>query len=77
LPAKKPYPRVSDIEDAILAVLSENLLIHPGDFPSAVREKLEEKGFCTIHVNTKRIWRVYESAVRAGRMPDYLDVVKS
>ncbi len=77
MPSKKPYPRVRDIEEAILAVLSESPLIHPGDLPTAVREKLEERGFCTVHVSTKRIWRVYESAVRAKRMPDYLDIVKS
>jgi len=73
---KKPYPRDSDIRDAILRTLYLYPLVKPYDFAEKVIEVLEEEGYYTGLVNVKRVWRVYEKMVRRGEMYDYLDVVK-
>ncbi len=73
---KKPYPRNSDIAEAIKEVMSRNPLIHPGDFVDYVKRLLEEKGFYTGLVTGKRIWRIYERMVKRGEIVDFLDVVK-
>ncbi|RLE70152.1 MAG: hypothetical protein DRJ43_02640 [Thermoprotei archaeon] len=73
---KKPYPRTSDIRQAIVETINTNPLVRPIDFCDEVREVLEEKGFCTYLLTAKRIWRVYEEMVKKGIIYDYLEVVK-
>ncbi len=75
--SKKPYPRNSDIEEAIMRLIIKNPLVSPDDFPDAVKYELENYGFYTGLVNKKRIWRVYENMVRSGKMYDYLEVVQN
>jgi len=75
MPRRKPYPRNKDIRQAIIEVLNEGL-IYPQELIEEVKKKLEERGFYTGLVSTKRIWRLYEEMVRKGFIPDYLDVVK-
>jgi len=75
MPHKKPYPRNKDIRQTIIEVLNEGL-IYPQELIEEVKKKLEERGFYTGLVSTKRIWRLYEEMVRKGFIPDYLDVVK-
>ncbi len=72
---KRPYPHNKDILEAIKKVLSREPWINPLDFPDKVREQLERDGFYTGLVSTRRIWRIYEEAVRRGFIRDYLGVV--
>ncbi len=72
---KKPYPRNSDIGEAILRVLAEKPLIHPADLYGEVVAKLEEMGFYAGLVTEKRVWRVYEGMVKRREIYDILDVV--
>ncbi len=72
---KKPYPSNRDIAEAIREVISRRMVEHPDDFPDAVIEVLEERGFETRHVTVKRIWRMYEVMVRKGVISDVLGVV--
>ncbi|ABL77972.1 histone acetyltransferase type B catalytic subunit [Thermofilum pendens] len=73
--SKKPYPHNDDIVEAILEVLGKDFTVSPEEFPSRVKEKLEEKGFYAGLVSEKRVWSLYEKLVKSGRMPDYLGVV--
>ena len=73
---KKPYPRNDDIAEAVLEVVGIPTL-KPEDFPDRVRRVLEEKGFYTGLVTNKRVWRVYETLVRKGRIYDTLGVVQN
>ncbi len=72
---KKPYPTNNDIIDAIREALKRGYGMHPDDFPYQVLEVLELRGFEVRHVTIKRIWRLYETLVRKGVIPDYLGVV--
>ena len=72
---KRPYPHNSDILNAMLRVFSREPFIKPMDFPDKVREELRKEGFYVGLVSTKRIWRIYEDAVRRGFIYDYLGVV--
>ncbi|MGC8542469.1 MAG: hypothetical protein ACP5NQ_00905 [Vulcanisaeta sp.] len=72
---KKPYPHNNDILNAMLRVFSKEPFIKPIDFPDKVREELEKEGFYVGLVTTRRIWRIYEEAVRRGLIYDYLGVV--
>lgn len=72
---KKPYPHNNDILNAMLRVFSREPFVKPIDFPDKVREELEKEGFYVGLVSTKRIWRIYEEAVRRGFIYDYLNVV--
>ena len=72
---KKPYPRNDDIAEAILEVVGIPTL-KPGDLPDRVRRVLEERGFYTGLVTDKRVWRIYETLVRRGRIYDVLEVVQ-
>ena len=72
---KKPYPRNDDIAEAIMEAMSAPTL-KPEDFPDRVRRVLEEKGFYTGLVTDKRVWRIYETLVRRGRIYDALGVVQ-
>ncbi|WP_069806938.1 hypothetical protein [Vulcanisaeta thermophila] len=72
---RKPYPHNTDILNAIMRVLSREPLIKPMEFPDKVRRELENEGFYVGLVSTRRIWRVYEDAVRRGFIYDYLGVV--
>ncbi|RLF11079.1 MAG: hypothetical protein DRJ62_04170 [Thermoprotei archaeon] len=72
---RRSYPHLSDIAEAIYEVLSREF-VKPQLFYDKVKLKLEEKGFCTIHVTVKRVWRVYEDMVRRGRIYDVLGVVE-
>ncbi len=73
---KKSYPRNSDIRNAIIEVLSKDIIEHPDDFPEYVYKKLEDKGFYTGLLTVKRIWKIYEEMVRKKWLDDVLDVVK-
>ena len=73
--AKKPYPRNDDIAEAILEVVGIPTL-KPEDFTDRVRKVLEEKGFYAGLVTDKRVWRIYETLVRRGRIYDTLGVVQ-
>ncbi|RLF21976.1 MAG: hypothetical protein DRN15_10245 [Thermoprotei archaeon] len=72
---KKPYPRNSDIKQAIMKVISWNPLLHPSELVSAVKEELEREGFYPGLVTEKRIWRLYEELVKKKVMYDVLGVV--
>ena len=72
---KKPYPCNTEIQEAILEVLSKKPYIHPLDFTDEVKKVLQERGFFTGLVTAKRIWRLYEEMVRKGRIYDILGVV--
>lgn len=72
---KKPYPRNDDIAEAILEVTGIPTL-KPEDLPDRVRRVLEERGFYTGLVTDKRVWRIYETLVRRGRIYDVLGVVQ-
>jgi hypothetical protein len=72
---KKPYPRNDDIAEAILEVVGIPTL-KPEDLPDRVRRVLEERGFYTGLVTDKRVWRIYETLVRRGRIYDVLEVVQ-
>ncbi|HDM23504.1 hypothetical protein DRO02_04290 [archaeon] len=71
---KKPYPRNSDIVEAIKIVASRYPFIGPEELPFKVVEILEDKGFFTGHVTDKRIWRLYAEAVKRGLIPNFLEV---
>jgi len=73
---KKPYPRNSDIEEAILYIYSRKPFIHPDEFPEEVKRTLKEKGFYTGLVTVKRIWRVYEEMIKKKRLYDFLLVTE-
>ncbi|MEM0217596.1 MAG: hypothetical protein QXM73_02445 [Candidatus Nezhaarchaeales archaeon] len=72
---RKGYPHTSDIEEAIIEVLA-NEYIKPEQFYDKVKAKLEAKGFKTMYMTIKRVWRIYEEMVRKGRMYDVLGVVE-
>ena len=72
---KKPYPSNRDIVEAIREALATKHIEHPDEFPDAVIEVLEERGFETRHVTVKRIWRLYETMVRKGVIRDELGVL--
>jgi len=72
---KKPYPRNDDIAEAILEVVGIPTL-KPEDLPDRVRRVLEERGFYTGLVTDRRVWRIYETLVRRGRIYDVLGVVQ-
>jgi len=72
---RKRYPSNNDIADAIVAVASTYGFAGPEYFPYTVKQYLEGQGFYTGLVNDKRIWRIYETLVRKGRIRDYLGVV--
>ncbi|MEM3832682.1 MAG: hypothetical protein QW128_03660 [Thermoprotei archaeon] len=73
---KKSYPRNSDVRNAIIEVLSKDIIEHPDDFPEHVYKKLEDKGFYIGLLTVKRIWKIYEEMVRKKWLDDILDVVK-
>lgn len=73
---KRPYPRRADIAEAILAVLASEPYLHPDELVEKVKAKLEENGFYSGLVNAKRVWRVYAEYVKAGRLHDYLNVLR-
>lgn len=50
--------------------------LKPEDLPDRVRRVLEERGFYTGLVTDKRVWRIYETLVRRGRIYDVLGVVQ-
>ncbi len=62
---------VEAVRDAALAARG----VHPDEFPDIVYTILEERGFDTRYVTVKRIWRVYESLVARGVIPDTLGVI--
>ncbi len=73
---KKPYPKNKDVQDAIMEVLSKEIIEHPEFFPDYVYKRLEEKGFYTKLLTVKRIWKIYEEMVKKKWLYDVLDVVK-
>ena len=73
--AKKPYPRNDDVAEAVLEAVSKPTL-KPEELPDAVRRLLEERGFYAGLVTDKRVWRIYETLVRKGRLYDVLGVVQ-
>lgn len=73
---KRPYPHNTDIKNAILEVLARDPLVKPDEFVERVKKQLEEKGFYAGLVTPKRVWSVYEKAVREGDLFDYLGVVQ-
>lgn len=74
---KKPYPKNSDIRNAIIEVLSRDIIEHPDSFPEHVYRKLEDKGFYTGLLTVKRIWRIYEEMVRKKWLDDVLGVIEN
>ncbi|AJB42922.1 hypothetical protein TCARB_1886 [Thermofilum adornatum 1505] len=74
--SKKPYPQNDDLVNAILKVLSKAYTMTPDEFPEAVKKQLEEEGFYTGLVTTKRIWQLYEKLVRNGQAVDVFGVVQ-
>lgn len=73
---KKGYPHTSDIVEAIMEILANEVYVKPEQFYDKVRTKLEAKGFKTSYMTIKRVWRVYEEMVRKGRVYDVLGVVE-
>jgi len=73
---KKPYPKNNDIRDAIIEVLSKEIIEHPEVFPEHVYRRLEEKGFYVGLLTIKRIWRIYEEMVKKKWLDDVLNVVQ-
>ena len=71
---RRRYPHNSDIAAAIRS-LSGAQAVDPLEFPDAVREYLESRGFYTGLVSDERVWRVYESLVRKGEIRDYMGVM--
>ncbi|WP_460123601.1 hypothetical protein [Stetteria hydrogenophila] len=73
---RRRYPSARDIAEAVREVALAARGSDPQEFPDLVREHLEEKGFYVGLVTDKRIWRVYETLVRRGVIPDTLGVVE-
>ncbi|MHC1600890.1 MAG: hypothetical protein ACXQTI_02995 [Candidatus Nezhaarchaeales archaeon] len=73
---KKGYPHTSDVMEAIMEILSDEVYVKPELFYDKVKAKLEDKGFKTSYLTVKRVWRVYEEMVRKGRIYDALGVVE-
>lgn len=72
----KGYPHTSDIAEAIMEVLANEVYVKPEQFYDKVRSRLKAKGFKTSYMTVKRVWRVYEEMVRKGRIYDVLGVVE-
>jgi hypothetical protein len=73
---RKGYPHTSDIAEAIMDVLTNEVHLRPYQFYDKVKSKLEDKGFNTSHMTVKRVWRVYEEMVRKRRIYDVLGVIE-
>ena len=73
---KKPYPKNSDIEDAILYIAANKVFIHPDDFFFEIIKFLEKNGFFTGLVTAKRVWKIYEQMVKKGKIYDFLMVMR-
>jgi hypothetical protein len=74
---KKGYPHNSDIMEIIMEILNKEIFIKPEDFYDKIRAKLEEKGFKTSFLTTKRVWRIYEEMVKKKIIYDFLEVMKN
>jgi len=74
---KKGYPHNSDIMEIIMEILNKEIFIKPEDFYDKVKAKLEEKGFKTSFLTTKRVWRIYEEMVKKKIIYDFLEVMKN
>ncbi len=73
---KRRYPTARDIAEAVREVALSARGADPSDFPEMVREHLERQGFYAGLATDKRVWRVYETLVRRGVIPDTLGVVE-
>lgn len=73
---KRRYPTARDIAEAVREVALSARGADPAEFPEMVREHLERQGFYAGLVTDKRVWRVYETLVRRGVIPDTLGVVE-
>jgi hypothetical protein len=74
---KKGYPHNSDIMEVIMEILNKEIFIKPEDFYDKIIAKLEEKGFKTSFLTTKRVWRIYEEMVKKKIIYDFLEVMKN
>jgi hypothetical protein len=74
---KKGYPHNSDIMKVIMEISNKEIFIKPEDFYDKVKAKLEEKGFKTSFLTTKRVWRTYEEMVKKKIIYDFLEVMKN
>ncbi|MCQ5341393.1 MAG: hypothetical protein NO483_06825 [Candidatus Methanomethylicia archaeon] len=74
---KKGYPHNSNIMEIIMEILNKEIFIKPEDFYDKIRAKLEEKGFKTSFLTTKRVWRIYEEMVKKKIIYDFLEVMKN
>jgi hypothetical protein len=74
---KKGYPHNSDIMKVIMEISNKEIFIKPEDFYDKVKAKLEEKGFKTSFLTTKRVWRIYEEMVKKKIIYDFLEVMKN
>jgi hypothetical protein len=74
---KKGYPHNSDIMKVIMEISNKEIFIKPEDFYDKIRAKLEEKGFKTSFLTTKRVWRIYEEMVKKKIIYDFLEVMKN
>ncbi|RZN55859.1 MAG: hypothetical protein DSO09_01905 [Candidatus Methanomethylicota archaeon] len=74
---KKGYPHNSDIMEEIMEILNKEIFIKPEDFYDKIIAKLEEKGFKTSFLTTKRVWRIYEEMVKKKIIYDFLEVMKN
>ncbi|MCQ5336911.1 MAG: hypothetical protein NO475_01780 [Candidatus Methanomethylicia archaeon] len=74
---KKGYPHNSNIMEIIMEILNKEIFIKPEDFYDKVKAKLEEKGFKTSFLTTKRVWRIYEEMVKKKIIYDFLEVMKN
>ncbi len=72
---RAPFPSSRDIVEAVRDAALSARGVHPDEFPDIVLSILRERGFDTRHVTVKRIWRVYESLVVRGVIPDTLGVI--
>jgi acyl carrier protein phosphodiesterase len=73
---RKGYPHTSDIAEAIMDVLTNEVHLRPDQLYDKVKSKLEDKGFNTSYMTVKRVWRVYEEMVRKRRIYDVLGVIE-
>ncbi|MET1101123.1 MAG: hypothetical protein ABWW69_01395 [Pyrodictiaceae archaeon] len=71
---KKPYPRSSDIAEAIRNILPA-FYGGPDEFPEAVLDYLAKKNYYVGYVTIKRIWRIYEQLYLKGIIRDKLGVI--